>query len=175
MNKHTVMISALGLGCIMTVGGCMEPVVARAGNNRTVEGGDTVTLDGSGSLPRDPNRIEYLWEVIDGPEVTLAEAKARGTTFTAPRLSSDSTVVVQLTVTYVDLSGLVYPPNRDTDSVRIRVKADPDATEADLSGEDADLDNDDAEADTAPSDGETQPDTSATAADADAEVSVVGA
>lgn len=141
----------------------MEPVDARAGDNRTVEAGDTVTLDGSRSRPRDPNRIDYLWEVIDGPEVTLADAKAPVATFTAPHLSSDSTVVVQLTVTYVDLSGRVYPPNRDTDSVRIRVKADPDATEADASGEDAGADS------------ETQPDASATDTDSDAEVSVVGA
>ena len=146
----------------------MDPVDARVGDNRTVQAGDTVTLDGSRSLPRDPNRIDYLWEVIDGPEVTLADAKAPVTSFTAPHLSSDSTVVVLLTVTYVDLSGRPYPPNRDTDSVRIRVKADPDAT-----GEDADADSDSSPSDTAASDSETQPDASAT--DADAEVSVVGA
>ena len=141
----------------------MDPVDARVGDNRTVQAGDTVTLDGSRSLPRDPNRIDYLWEVIDGPEVTLADAKAPVTSFTAPHLSSDSTVVVLLTVTYVDLSGRPYPPNRDTDSVRIRVKADPDVTETDASGEDADADS------------ETQPDASATDTDSDAEVSVVGA
>ena len=133
----------------------MDPVDARVGDNRTVQAGDTVTLDGSRSLPRDPNRIDYLWEVIDGPEVTLADAKAPVTTFTAPHLSSDSTVVVQLTVTYVDLSGRVYPPNRDTNSVRIRVKADPDVTETDASGEDADADTDSSPSDAAASDSET--------------------
>ena len=133
----------------------MDPVDARVGDNRTVQAGDTVTLDGSRSLPRDPNRIDYLWEVIDGPEVTLADAKAPVTTFTAPHLSSDSTVVVLLTVTYVDLSGRVYPPNRDTDSVRIRVKADPDVTETDASGEDADADTDSSPSDAAASDSET--------------------
>ncbi len=133
----------------------MDPVDARVGDNRTVQAGDTVTLDGSRSLPRDPNRIDYLWEVIDGPEVTLADAKAPVTSFTAPHLSSDSTVVVLLTVTYVDLSGRPYPPNRDTDSVRIRVKADPDVTETDASGEDADADTDSSPSDAAASDSET--------------------
>ena len=133
----------------------MDPVDARVGDNRTVQAGDTVTLDGSRSLPRDPNRIDYLWEVIDGPEVTLADAKAPVTTFTAPSMSSDRTVVVQLTVTYVDLSGRAYPPNRDTDSVRIRVKADPDVTETDASGEDADADTDSSPSDAAASDSET--------------------
>ncbi len=129
MSQRSAVRALFGLGCSLVPAGCMEPVDARVGPNRTVEPGATVTLDGSRSYPRDLNRIDFLWEVIDGPEVTLTDSKAAITTFTAPSQAGIETVVARLTVTYIDLSGQVYPPNSDTAFVRVRVQADPDATD----------------------------------------------
>ncbi len=126
MDRRCAGIVLLVAACPFTAG-CMDQVVADAGPNHTVEAGETVTLDGSKSRPRD--RSAFSWEVIEGPTVTLDDASAAVTTFTAPSQTTDATVVAQLTVTYVDLAGQPYPPNSDMDWVRIRVHADPDAAD----------------------------------------------
>ncbi|MCH7814571.1 MAG: hypothetical protein IID40_11195 [Planctomycetes bacterium] len=115
------------IACLSAAGGCMDRVVARAGANRTVDGGDTVSLDGSDSTPQDRGRLDYLWEVVDGPDLSFASSTARRTTFTAPRSTAETIYRIRLTATYVDLSGRPIPSNRDTDDVIIRVHADPDA------------------------------------------------
>ncbi len=110
--------------------GCMDTVVARAGADRTVDGGDTVSLDGSDSTPKDRGRLDYRWEVVDGLDVSFADSTARRTTFIAPRSPSETIYRIRLTATYVDLSGRSIPSNRDTDEVIIRVHADADAEPA---------------------------------------------
>lgn len=124
MNVRHILPAMAGVLCCLQAGGCMDPVEARAGGDRTVAAGETVTLDGSASLPRNKNRIAYLWQVVDGPAVTIADQTAGATTFTAPTEASESKITVRLTVTYVDFSGSQYAGNRDSDEVLIRVRAD---------------------------------------------------
>ncbi|HEY9391071.1 MAG TPA: hypothetical protein VIR27_15070 [Mycobacteriales bacterium] len=57
-----------------------DPVTADAGPDQTVQQGQTVTLDGSGSL----NFTSLSWVQIDGPAVTLTNADTAVATFTAP-------------------------------------------------------------------------------------------
>ena len=118
--------SAAGLLAGVQACGCMDQVEARAGADRAVDGGDVVTLDASGSSPKDRDRIAFRWEVVEGPAVTFSDSTAMVATFTAPRSNSESRIVVQLTATYVDLSGQPFPPNSDRDEVLIRVRADMD-------------------------------------------------
>jgi hypothetical protein len=77
-----------------------EPPTADAGPDQTVEEGLTVTLDGRGSTDSDGVIVSYLWEQIDGPEVTLAGADTFQASFTAPDVGPSGEVLTfQLTVT----------------------------------------------------------------------------
>ena len=126
MNMRTgvVRLTVAGWG-LLAAGGCMDRVVARAGPDRTVYGGATVTLDGTASQPEKRNRRSLSWEVLEGPEVALADASAEVTTFTAPRQAEDSDLRIRLTVTYVDYAGQPVADNNDTDEVLVHVLADP--------------------------------------------------
>jgi chitinase len=135
-RAKTVLLAGL-IPCLTATAGCMEQVVARAGADRTVEAGATVTLDGSGSTPKDRGRLNYLWEVAQGPSVTFADARAPITTFTAPREPHETIFRIRLTATYVDLSGRATPSNSDTDEVVIRVRADRSAPEAGSTSDEA--------------------------------------
>jgi len=117
----------IALGALSLCAGCMENAVARAGEDQTAQPGATVTLDGSASTPDARGRLNYLWEVVDGPEVAFADSAAEVTTFTAPRRREPADVVIRLTVTYVDLSGKPTLSNQDSDDLTVHVSADPDA------------------------------------------------
>jgi hypothetical protein len=110
-------------GTALLATGCMDPVQANAGADRTVDGGTTVTLDGSSSFPRDASRISYQWEVVSEDTVTLADAAAAVTEFTAPRAGTESNLRIKLTVTYIGFTGELVTENSDTDEVIIRVRA----------------------------------------------------
>ena len=86
------------------------PPEADAGPDQTVEPGDTVTLDGSGSNDSDP--ITYLWVQDYGTPVILSNYTAVMPTFTAP---SPGTLVFTLVVN--DTGGL-----SDSDAVIITVR-----------------------------------------------------
>ncbi|OGR05625.1 MAG: hypothetical protein A2511_03300 [Deltaproteobacteria bacterium RIFOXYD12_FULL_50_9] len=60
------------------------PPTADAGSNQRVKGGDTVILDGSGSVDEDGFIDNFLWEQISGEAVEFAEAEAAITSFIAP-------------------------------------------------------------------------------------------
>ena len=73
---------------------------ANAGSDQTVQVGDTVTLDGSGSSDTVTGIWTYLWEQAGGPTVTLLNADTVSATFTSPEVSSSGTTLTfQLTVT----------------------------------------------------------------------------
>ena len=170
MGRPCEVLTMLGLLSCLPASGCMDPVRANAGSDRTVDAGAEVTLDGSRSRPRDAKRLDFLWEVVDGPEVTLTNPQARTTTFTAPQQQTESTITVRLTVTYVDLGGQLVPSNRDTDEVLIQVRADPEAADTseatDQAAEDtADAGQDDADSEAA-AETEATPDTEAENANA---------
>jgi hypothetical protein len=75
-----------------------QPPVANAGQDQTVHGGDTVTLDGSRSRDPNGNITSYSWVQTAGPPVTLNGADTATPSFKAPNLSSDTTLKFSLTV-----------------------------------------------------------------------------
>ena len=75
-----------------------QPPVANAGQNQTVNSGDSVTLDGSGSKDPDGNITSYSWTQTAGPPVTLNGADTATAQFVAPSLSNDTTLKFSLTV-----------------------------------------------------------------------------
>jgi hypothetical protein len=67
-------------------------------NATSINEGSQVTLDGSTSTDPDGHALSYQWSQVSGPSVTLSTATSANSGFTAPQVSSDSTVVIQLTI-----------------------------------------------------------------------------
>lgn len=80
-------------GLLIFLAGCpgtlnLSPV-ADAGRNQRVNGGDTVTLDGSKSFDRDSNApLTYRWVQIGGDTVTLSDDAVVRPTFVAPEMTT---------------------------------------------------------------------------------------
>jgi len=91
-----------------------EEPTANAGPNQTVQQGEAVTLSGSGSDP-DGTIIDWDWEQISGPSVSISGASNQVAGFTAP--DSAGSISIRLTVT--DDNG-----DTDTDNVIITVEED---------------------------------------------------
>jgi len=89
--------------------------IANAGTDQTVNSGDTVTLDGSGSTDPDGNIASYSWMQTAGPSVVLNDANTATPSFTAPTVSSDTELKFSLTV--IDDKGSI-----STDNVQVTVK-----------------------------------------------------
>jgi hypothetical protein len=89
---------------------------ADAGLNQTVEEGTTVTLDGSRSSDPDLNSLNFTWTQVSGPSVTLVNPSSATPSFTAPRLSTESTTLVFRLV----VSDGTAPPSAP-DEVAVRV------------------------------------------------------
>jgi len=70
--------------------------IADAGPARTVSGGSTVALDGTGSFDPDGDAITFAWSQTAGPGVTLSDPSAAMPTFTAP--PAPATLAFQLVV-----------------------------------------------------------------------------
>jgi hypothetical protein len=91
--------------------------VANAGPDQTVNEGDQVTLDGSGS--RDPdgaaNPLSYSWEQVGATGISLEEAGAVRSMFMAPESTSTDDVVLEFELTVSD--GM----HSDSDRVKITV------------------------------------------------------
>ncbi len=73
------------------------PPSAEAGPNQLVQINETVTLDGSESSDPNDDIASYQWTQFSGVSVTLADASAATTTFTAPGSNAD--LAFELTVT----------------------------------------------------------------------------
>ncbi len=105
-----------------------SPPLADAGRDRTVNPGQEVTLDGSGSSDPDlEDALAYSWAQIDGAEVTLSSATVAQPKFTAPE--SPTVLTFELTVT--DSQGA-----SDVDTVTITVTEAPNAPPSAHAGED---------------------------------------
>jgi hypothetical protein len=75
-----------------------EPT-ANAGSDQTVNEGDTVSLDGSGSSDPDGTVESYSWTQTAGTQVTLDDASSATPSFTAPDVGADGeTLTLELTV-----------------------------------------------------------------------------
>jgi|APSaa5957512535_1039671.scaffolds.fasta_scaffold10391_1 plastocyanin len=81
-----------------------NPPTAFAGDDGTVDEGDTVSLSGAGSDP-EGGTISYTWRQIDGPTVLLSGASFPGSTshlqspsFIAPNVPADDVLTFEITV-----------------------------------------------------------------------------
>ncbi|WP_462152282.1 Lcl C-terminal domain-containing protein [Pseudoalteromonas xiamenensis] len=79
-------------------------VFAKAGNDELITEYETVTLDGSSSQSVSAD-YRCNWQLVSGPTVTLADANACVTTYTAPDVDAEVAMTWQLTVT--DVAGYV--------------------------------------------------------------------
>jgi|GEM_PF-2705378 len=75
-----------------------NPPNADAGPDQTVNEGEMVTLDGSGSSDPDAAVLSYTWEQAGGPAVTLSDIHAAQPTFVAPAVDDQTSLSFTLTV-----------------------------------------------------------------------------
>jgi hypothetical protein len=75
-----------------------QPPTAIAGNDLTVNPGDVVTLDGSGSSDPEDSSLSYSWIQTDGPPVSLSGSDTSSPTFTVPSLTEEALVKFDLIV-----------------------------------------------------------------------------
>jgi YD repeat-containing protein len=94
--------------------GANVPPTVEAGQGQSVANGATVNLSGSGTATA--GAVSYLWTQLSGPTVTLAGSTTASPSFTAPTVSSSTTLAFRLRVT--DANGLT-----NTDVVRVLVGA----------------------------------------------------
>lgn len=80
-------------------GSVNSPPTADGGGNQTVDEGAPVTLDGSKSFDLDGAIATYDWLQTGGQSVSLSGASTAVATFTAPVVTSNTTLTFSLTVT----------------------------------------------------------------------------
>ncbi|WP_135305364.1 PKD domain-containing protein [Haloarcula amylovorans] len=100
---------------------------ADAGADQTVDEGDDVTLDASGSSDTDGDTLSYSWTETSDAGVSLTDADTATPTFTAP--SVDSTTTLTFEVAVADSNG-----GTDTDTVSVTVEPVNEDPTADISG-----------------------------------------
>lgn len=89
-------------------------VLAYAGGDQAVEVGETVTLDGAGSLSFvEGSELSYAWSQIEGRPVELSGADSVRATFTGPAVAEETVFTFRLTVSTGN--------NQDSDEVLITV------------------------------------------------------
>ncbi len=109
---------------VVTVRADNDAPSASAGANLTVDEGDPVTLDGSGSTDPEGGGLIFTWRQTGGSlRVTLGGAATARPTFSTPQLTANASLTFTLTVT--DSGGLSA-----SDTVVVTVRADNDAPSA---------------------------------------------
>jgi hypothetical protein len=99
----------------LTVEDVNQDPTADAGADQTVTAGDTVTLDATGSSDPDGSIASYSWTETTSSGVSLSDTSAAQPTFTAPDVSSETTLTFEVEVT--DDDGAT-----DTDTVSVTVQ-----------------------------------------------------
>ena len=89
---------------------------ANAGADQTVDEGDNVTLDGTGSADQDGDILTYLWSQTQGPTATLSSTTSTSPTFDAPLINSTQAI---LTFSLTVNDGAVDSANNATVTVTI--------------------------------------------------------
>lgn len=74
-------------------------LIADAGNDRTVSEGTSVVLNGSNSKSNQSVILSYVWKQIPNPNITIGGANTMIWSFTAPNVSTDTTLAFELVVT----------------------------------------------------------------------------
>jgi Bacterial Ig-like domain/PKD domain len=97
------------------------PIIAIAGDDKTLSEGETVQLNGSASRDPQGGTLTYAWNQTAGASVILSDASSATPTFTAPDVGANGdTLTFELTVN--DTSGQTA-----TDSVNVNVSSDGDS------------------------------------------------
>jgi hypothetical protein len=86
-----------------------------AGNDQTVEEGETVTLSGLNSTDPDDNIAGYSWQQIGGKSVILSNSNGAETTFAAPVVGTGPELLT-FELTLIDAEGL-----QDIDTCSVQV------------------------------------------------------
>jgi hypothetical protein len=73
--------------------------IANAGADQTVTSGSTVILDGSASYDPDGSLVTYTWTQTSGQTCPLSGSDSAQADFTAPSVTTSTTLVFQLSVT----------------------------------------------------------------------------
>ena len=82
-----------------TVSANAQTIVANAGGDQSVVGGETVTLDSSASTHPLGESVGYLWQQTAGePTVVLQGAATASASFVAPTVQATTTLTFQLTI-----------------------------------------------------------------------------
>jgi hypothetical protein len=71
-------------------------LTADAGMDRTVQSGDTVTLDGTKTMGDGKAPLSYTWQETQGPTVTLSAADTVKPTFVAPEVKAATPLIFEL-------------------------------------------------------------------------------
>ena len=101
--------------CIVNVTWVNTPPTADAGGEQTVSEGMVVDLDATNSVDPDDGIVDYRWEQLQGPTVTLSDDRSSVVSFNAPDIGPEgASLTFQLTVT--DAGGL-----QDTDTCLVTV------------------------------------------------------
>ena len=72
---------------------------SRAGSDQTVQGNETVNLDGSNSADPDGNIVSSLWEQVSGPVIQIINPTSPFASFEVPSLPTQQDIILSLTVT----------------------------------------------------------------------------
>jgi hypothetical protein len=95
-------------------GGQNHVPIANAGADQTVNEGQKVTLDGSGSRDYDGQSLKYSWKKVKGPSILFENDKEKKVTFIAPEVKKDTSFIIQLTVSDHE--------SKSSDKVKLAVK-----------------------------------------------------
>jgi hypothetical protein len=104
-----------------------QPPIAVVGPNQTVNSGNVVTLDGSGSIDLNQRPLIYRWTQTAGPAVVLSQnnsTAASKPTFTAPNVAAATTIRFSLVVQDSGGPGLSSLPPAPTVTITVNPTAD---------------------------------------------------